>query len=575
MLKELQLINYRGFEEHIIPFSNLNIIVGSNNAGKSTVVEALRILSLFTNRYKGLNYHKPPNWTNLSGRYFGASPSIKNMEIKFETICHQYHDDKPAIIKAIFDEGSCIEVYLNRDGEIHGILYSAGEKIINSKSMALHTIFPTLNILPQVAPLAKEEFVLDEEYVNHSKNTSISFLHFRNQLKIYEEYFQSFQNNVSNSWPGILVNNLDYGNGLPGSNLSLEIRNDGFVAEVSAMGHGLQMWLQVIWFLTLNKKSSTIILDEPDVYMHADLQKRLIRMIRNAFPQIILTTHSVEIISEVQPENILIIDKNVHSSKFANSLPAVQKIVERTGSIHNIQITRLWHTKKVIFVEGKDLKYLKIFQDLLYPDSKVPIDTIPNLSIGGWGGWSYVIGSDLFLKNNIGQNIKVYCILDSDYHSTKEILNRYNEAKSKKICLHIWRKKEIENYLIIPSVIQRVIKKQSPKKYPSVENILNTITCLCNKYEDELFDLISEEIVKGEKIPFCKANKQARSKIKEYKGNNNLQSKISGKKLISELSIWSQTNFNSSLGTNSLLREIKKEEIDNEVFELLTEIVIS
>ncbi len=70
------------------------------------------------------------------------------------------------------------------------------------------------------------------------------------------------------------------------------------------MGHGLQIWLQVIWFLTLFNSSEIIILDEPDVYMHADIQKRLIRFIKNKFPQVIVTTHSIEIMSEVEPEDI-------------------------------------------------------------------------------------------------------------------------------------------------------------------------------------------------------------------------------------------------------------------------------
>ena len=72
--------------------------------------------------------------------------------------------------------------------------------------------------------------------------------------------------------------------------------------------------------------------------MHADLQKRLIRMIKNDFPQVIITTHSIEIISEVRPEDIIIIDKNVSTSQFASSIPVVQQVIEKTGSIQNIQI---------------------------------------------------------------------------------------------------------------------------------------------------------------------------------------------------------------------------------------------
>jgi hypothetical protein len=43
------------------------------------------------------------------------------------------------------------------------------------------------------------------------------------------------------------------------------------------------MWLQTIWFLTRAKDHETVILDEPDVYMHADLQRRLRGRLKSNF----------------------------------------------------------------------------------------------------------------------------------------------------------------------------------------------------------------------------------------------------------------------------------------------------
>ena len=44
MLRELRLENYRGFSDHSIPFEEVSVLVGRNNAGKSTAVEALRLV---------------------------------------------------------------------------------------------------------------------------------------------------------------------------------------------------------------------------------------------------------------------------------------------------------------------------------------------------------------------------------------------------------------------------------------------------------------------------------------------------------------------------------------------------
>jgi predicted ATPase len=43
--------------------------------------------------------------------------------------------------------------------------------------------------------------------------------------------------------------------------------------------------------------------------MHPDLQRKLIRLTRDRFAQCIIATHSVEIMGEPEPSNILIIDK--------------------------------------------------------------------------------------------------------------------------------------------------------------------------------------------------------------------------------------------------------------------------
>ena len=129
---------------------------------------------------------------------------------------------------------------------LHGVYHHIDERIVNSKSISQQITLPTVNILPQVAPLLKEEKIIDEDYVRRSMGSPISYLHFRNQLKIYYKRFNKFLRKISDSWNGVMINNLEWGNGLPGSMSFLEVRNEGFVSEVSLMGHGLQIWLQVM-----------------------------------------------------------------------------------------------------------------------------------------------------------------------------------------------------------------------------------------------------------------------------------------------------------------------------------------
>src|SRR5260221_13913809 len=101
MLQSLTLTNFRCFREHEIRFGPLNIAVGLNNAGKTTVAEALRILSVASSRLRNPNYHEPPDWVSVPRTLIGCRVSLENLQIKFESLFHRY-GEPPAILEADF-----------------------------------------------------------------------------------------------------------------------------------------------------------------------------------------------------------------------------------------------------------------------------------------------------------------------------------------------------------------------------------------------------------------------------------------------------------------------------------------
>jgi hypothetical protein len=94
MLQRLELKNYRGFSEHAFDLRPTSVIVGHNNAGKSTVVEALRILGIITARLNGLNFAPPPDWTELPLVNSGVTPALDGLGIQFSTIANRYSEQK-------------------------------------------------------------------------------------------------------------------------------------------------------------------------------------------------------------------------------------------------------------------------------------------------------------------------------------------------------------------------------------------------------------------------------------------------------------------------------------------------
>lgn len=306
------------------------------------------------------------------------------MGIRFETLFHQY-GDPPAIIDATFASGESITFYLGDEEEVHAVVRDAKGDAIRNKAQALRVTIPRVEILPQIGPLQQVENVLSQDYVKGSTSTHLSSFHFRNQLDVFSDSFAGFKDIAEATWPGLQIKPPSRVGSPTDRSFYMEVRNEAFVGEVGTMGHGLQMWLQTMWFLARAAKAHTVILDEPDVYMHPDLQRRLIRFMRRRFPQVIVATHSVEIMAEVEPDEILIVDRTRHRSRFTPGLPAVQALIDHVGSVHNIHLAKLSHARKCVFVEGNDLKLLSEFQQTLTPDSSDPISALPNMSVGGVG----------------------------------------------------------------------------------------------------------------------------------------------------------------------------------------------
>ena len=339
------------------------------------------------------------------------------------------------------------------------------------------------------------------------------------------------------------------------------------------MGHGLQMWLQTMWFLARIIADATVILDEPDVYMHPDLQRRLIRYLRHQQRQVVVTTHSVEIISEVNPEDILVLDRQHSRSSFATSFPAVQRVLDHIGSAQNLQLAKLWHARRSLLVEGKDFRLLTDVFDVLFPDDPDGLSATPSMSIGGWTGWPYAIGSSMLLRNSGGEHIAVYCILDSDYHTESQKAARRKQAIDADVRLHIWSRKEIENYLIVPTTIFRAIEERVAKqtKPPSLIEVEQEIDRAIDLLEDETFDGISNEILlDARKLGQVGANKAARNLLKQrWKSRDSRLGVVSGKTVFTHIARWSQDQFGVSLNLSLIARSMRPSEVPLELRRVL------
>jgi len=279
MLRQLRMQNYRCFDDHTILLEPNAILVGKNNAGKSSIIEALRILGAVVNR-KGAAFVPAPKWLELPHFRLGIAPGISELGLNLSAIFHRYQDP-PATITATFTEGAVVTIYVGREEKVFATI-EANDNWITTLTKFLRLQLPWVSVLPQIGPLLTEEYRIADERVSEYVNSRLSSRHFRNQLFQMAAAFDEFKRMAEETWHGLRVDPIQRQTTKEGVLLSLPVRDGDFVSEVGWMGHGLQMWLQTIWFLSRTPTAHTVILDEPDVYMHPDLQRRLFRLAAHA-----------------------------------------------------------------------------------------------------------------------------------------------------------------------------------------------------------------------------------------------------------------------------------------------------
>ena len=562
MIKQLNISNFRCYKKSTIYFHGTSILVGRNNAGKSTMIEALKIISSVTRKYKTLRFTAPPEWVPREMNN-GVSPNIENMNISDRGIFNMY-GNPPAIVEAIFMNGSSIKAYVGEGLDIFAVITDEyGCQVRNSRE-AKNVNIPNIEVLPQISAVLDSERVVKKSTVDGNKATRLASRNFRNQLFYYREAFPTFKKLAESTWEGLQVKPIESIFVDEGRILQFFLRVHDFEAEISWMGHGLQMWVQTMWFISQCPPNCIVVLDEPDVYMHADLQRRLVRLIMPMFSQVIVATHSLEIIEEVSSDGIIPIDSHKRTIMPIGDETGLQKLSAELGSPLNIDLARLFVSNRFIVLDGDDTgrKILSAFQSVLYPQDLHPIITYPKAFVEGWNGWKKAVTiAEVFSVNRM--HVQLYCIFEGGYHTMDEIHERRVDARDRKINLHVWDKKEIENYAINPDVIYRYLTTSKRKGEITIEMLNDKINEIVAGMKDEVLNGITAEIQRNT----SGLNEDAMEDAWEELNNRWIQPLdiVSGRRFFINLSMWTQENYGVSVSARQVVSFFRPEEVPYEV----------
>jgi len=225
--------------------------------------------------------------------------------------------------------------------------------------------------------------------------------------------------------------------------------------ELFWAGSGFQVWCQLLTHIQRASSETILVVDEPEIYLHPDVQRQLLGILQSAGPDLLLATHSTEIIGEADPSEIVVIDKNKPKAVRLSSVEGVQEILTLLGSGQNITLSRLARNRRLLFVEGlNDFRIIRRFARRLgYSDLAAGADLTP-VESGGFSSHEHVRGLAWGFEKVLDTRLRIAAVFDRDFWSEDELAKIQGQLDAVLDLAHIHDRKEIENYFLIPMVLE-------------------------------------------------------------------------------------------------------------------------
>jgi AAA domain, putative AbiEii toxin, Type IV TA system/AAA ATPase domain len=495
VLGTLRLVNFRAFRDFTIAFGDGAFLVGPNNAGKSTVLMALRAAdSLLKHAYR----RKPSASAQHDGRHLTVYPvSLVDFPALRDSLRHEFGNEEARLELTWRSGARLVAIWPSEDrDEVDPFFYLERKQGILVRDPARVRIeYPALGVIPILGPVDHSEPLLSPAYVARSATGRLSSRHFRNQLRLLnQDEFSAFI-----AWADRWLDELRFdrfGQHMSDDGLILEAfffePGSRVPKEIVWAGDGVQVWLQLLYHVYRVMASDVIVLDEPEVYLHPDLQRRLVHLLESTSKQIVVATHSAEMIAEAEPRLVILVEKSRKHARRAKDEAVLELMSSALGTAFNLRLARALRSKVALFVEGQDMTILRRLSRILGLGALAAERGVTVIPLQGFSRWGHVEPFAWLCSEMLPQAIQTFVILDRDYRSDAEITRIESSFKTAGIAAHIWRRKELESYLLTPSVIARL----SGASVPEVAAWLNASS---KEMESDVFGRLLDERMRQDK----------------------------------------------------------------------------
>jgi predicted ATPase len=464
MITTLTLKNFKSIEEQTYEFSSFDLLVGRNNSGKSSILQALAIwqfcIDEFRRKVRGTvgkqgrqvvlpNFSALPVpefnllWREKIDRRYPIKGS-KKLEYVLIEINVSWITDTPEPQKCSFG----VKLRYSSPQTIYAIPAEGWERFreLEGDPSELNSLLPVIAYVPPFSGLEPTEEWRDDGPLRKQVGKAQPGSVLRNLLLRVWEYNREDWTEIQRvvqEWFSVELKSPRYERGVD-TQIACEYKQGNKSYDIISGGSGFHQTLTLLAFF-YGYKPTTILLDEPDAHLHVNLQREILDYFKNqkAFQrntQFIIATHAEEFIQGVDARQIVSL-----LDKVPKRVEATPAILTAMADVSNIEITQLSELKTpvILYVEGEtDERLLRGWASTLGMQDK-----IGQVCFRVMGG-----GSKEAMKDDSRRHFDgVKQIIP---YAKRLILFDYDDEKTfhpepGNPVLYEWKRKNIENYLLV------------------------------------------------------------------------------------------------------------------------------
>jgi len=570
MITKLVIKNFKRIREETFLFTNFDLLVGSNNSGKSTILQALAIWQFCIDEFhrakrkgqRGIQVVLPnftalpvPEfnllWTEKKDREYPITNGKKSQEYVLIEINVTWRESNgqektfgvkirylsPQTVYAIPAEG-----------------WNVFRQYDEDKSLPVIAYVPPFSGLE---PIEKRQDISNlKQQVGKGQPGSI----LRNLLLLVEKEDEKEKankwkeiNSVVHNWFGIILKEPKYEVGVD-TQITCEYTERKQNYDIIAGGSGLHQTLTLLAFL-YGYKPTTILLDEPDAHLHVNLQREILDFFRKMSAeqntQFLIATHAEELIKAVDANRIisLLQKKPVREASKPD-------ILEAMSNVSNLEINQLRSSPYLLYIEGDtDERIIRAWSRILGYETEVG-----KLYFHSMRG-----GNKPEMKDDADRHFRairqiipdVERLMLFDYDTDKEAFHPREDDE----VLFEWKRKNIENYLLVPESWKKALREVLGVRDGEKESLFLV-----------QFDTIIDDFFAGQNLTLPKNKKWTDLDSDIFK-------QVDGKKILfdSEKSLFNQlreSNKEISVPREVVAGAITKDEIHIDVVKLFEKIML-